>query len=130
MTEQVLFYKSLKGLAKQNFRVSKSKENNRCMYRSPNGDKCGVGVLLTQKELCRVMDEYNCNHDPVRTMLETTGIKRFYDFLDLLEDLQYWHDTCLIEEGGLDKNAVYELEKLAMKYRAEVPPYIGKFLTR
>ena len=130
MTQQAIFNKSLKGLSKQNFRLSKSlKEGARCNYLSANGDRCAVGVLLTEEELKKVTGK-SLNDDAVKDLVEALKIKRFSRHIDLLERLQSWHDCYLTHQGGISVYAFHRLEYLASYYLLKIPNYIHKLIIK
>jgi len=92
MTNQQAFNKSAKHLLTQNKRSINLKANtydsNVCLYRSPDGSKCAIGALISDKEY-RASMEGTCASELVRHALP----HKFRNVsTDMLQDLQEMHD--------------------------------------
>lgn len=88
LTEQQIFNRSRNHLLKQNCQ-SLDPESGGCLYRGPNGAKCGIGHLITD-------DEYNEKMEMrgVMSLLEAYTFKNF-DFtnISILNAIQRLHDN-------------------------------------
>lgn len=90
-TEQQVFDQVAKHLLTQN-KKSRAGDNGGCKYRGPNGLKCAIGCLISDKEYKPCMDEDG-------TVLEQIEKGNFPDAHNaLLDALQETHDYCDPEE--------------------------------
>ncbi len=87
LSRQEIFNKVYRHLLTQN---AMAKDNERCMYRSPEGLRCAVGCLLTDGEAVE------CDSELAGvTGLYKKGVlpKRLIDSMELLSHLQLVHDA-------------------------------------
>lgn len=71
-------------------------ENETCMYRTPEGLKCAVGVLIPDDLYHPSMDKASGNGTAIQELVRWNQFKFpewFIDNLCLLSQLQYVHDT-------------------------------------
>lgn len=92
MTDQATFDKIVRHLLRQNKR-SRMPDGNICLYRGPNGLKCAIGCLISDKEyrhefegarVAMLLTSYNCK--------QLMGLN-----IRLLTAMQRLHDECEVE---------------------------------
>jgi hypothetical protein len=65
-------------------------KNGKCVYRSPNGDRCAVGVLISDEEYLKKME----GKTVVKLLFDEQMPKRLLPHVKLLAELQAVHDYC------------------------------------
>jgi hypothetical protein len=96
MTNQEIFSKAY--LHAKSMKAIAADEDGRCMYRSPNGEKCLMGSFIPDDKYDPVMERLN-----IRQLITTTSFYRsiFIEIgltdekssnVDFLRELQYCHD--------------------------------------
>jgi hypothetical protein len=103
-TKQEIFDKVINGLVSQN--LQQSHLNDRCMYRGPNGLKCAAGHLIPD-EIYEPAMEGNRIGYVVKKYKMLQDIDYFVDneILNMITDLQIWHDISPIRLDSLKKIA-------------------------
>lgn len=106
MTNQEVFDKVVAHLRKQN---AKSADNERCLYRAPDGKMCAVGCLIPDEMYDPEMEGATASDEIVGQVLDELKID-----WKLALDLQYIHDDYDVEEWE------ERLEFIAMQYKLEM----------
>lgn len=120
MTEQEVFDAVCAGLAKQDWRLARSRDGA-CRYRTAEGLGCAVGVLLDDETAAKCDELTDCWCGGVYGVREVLP-EMYHEHLALLRDLQIAHDGA--QQGdvaelkmrlantaaayGLDATAVYQ----------------------
>jgi len=80
-------------------------ESGACKYRTANGLKCAVGVLIPDAEYSKWMDRAGSLHEVIRTAhrnnLMTPTIQLMHEHRLLLTSLQEAHDYAALWEDGM-----------------------------
>lgn len=84
--KQEIFDKVTKHLLEQNKQALN--ENDRCMYRAPNGLKCAAGCLIPDSDYSPIMEEKS-----VRNVSYFRDAGYSSEEIELLYELQVIHDT-------------------------------------
>lgn len=71
-------------------------KNGKCAYRSPNGDRCAVGVLISDEEYLKKME----GKTVVKLLIDGQMPERLLRHVNLLAELQAVHDYCFSEAGS------------------------------
>lgn len=89
-----------------------------CQYRSPEGNKCAVGVLISDKYYRKTME-----NNPIDVIIERYTLPEFIkDNSDLLDDLREWHDMGTARMTHLtSRQNVREFKRIAKRYGCTVP---------
>lgn len=111
LTSQEIFDTVAAHLIKQGHKSKRS--DNFCLYRGPDGDKCAIGILITDDEYSQEMES-----NAVQS-LESSGFlpKRLKPHLNLLYDLQVSHDEHFfnVDELRLRLRVVANRHKLSFE---------------
>lgn len=102
--QQELFDQVVAGLALQGFQTAT--DVNGCLYRAPNGRKCGIGQLIKDEDYDPVMERNGVYQSVVYRILEkSTGIEPTRENLNWFGDLQGCHDNACFERS-MEQNLV------------------------
>lgn len=95
MNKQQLFDKVATHLLTQ---MKQSKDGQSCVYRSPNGNKCAVGCLITDEYYSRRLEGFNVNDDAVKDAVIGSVGRLSEASFNMLYHLQAVHDEYAPEE--------------------------------
>ena len=91
LTDQDIFDIAVNGVLKQN---CQSRIGNRCVYRGRNNTKCAVGHIILDKDYNPDMDSTTIKNTSAEAIIRnTTELHDLVLHIDLIKDLQYWHDN-------------------------------------
>jgi hypothetical protein len=119
MTNQEIFDTVLHGIRKQG-RPSVS-QDGRCLYRGPDGLKCGVGLLIDDSEYCPEMEGKSadgCSGDEKENIVCNLLKKKNIDTI-LAGKLQEAHDNAAYGNQGQLKKFTEEFEERMQKLAKE-----------
>lgn len=97
MYDLALFDKVVAHLLKQNAK-SETSPGGFCKYRGPNGLKCAVGFLISDKAYSDSIEYASVVDDKVKVALAKSGVSITEDNILMLTDLQYLHDRYEVSE--------------------------------
>lgn len=89
-----------------------------CQYRSPDGNKCAVGVLISDKYYRKTME-----NNPIDGIIERYTLPEFIKYNSgLLDDLREWHDMGTARMTHLtSRQKVRDFKRIAKRYNCTVP---------
>lgn len=103
LTNQKVFDNALFGVRGQGYKQSRRRLTDGllgpCLYRGPDGLKCGIGHSIEDDALAREMDTGDvggCGGQSIRACLLDSRVFAIFGGVDksLLKDLQDAHDSC------------------------------------
>lgn len=101
-TEQEVFDYVMRALLKQGKPAVTADEVNtggvRCVYRAPDGSKCAVGHLLTEKDMARIYRSRPDQNLSFRRITDTLALPYNSRRVQFIEDLQALHDSVARKE--------------------------------
>lgn len=119
MTPQEIFNKSYLGLLKQGCKAAEDDYGNGCMYRTPEGHACAVGLLIDD-ETAEEWDHYG----GVKSVIEKLGNDApewLVDNQRLLCEMQSAHDLSPIYKADFLENIREAFARIAEGHNLEVP---------
>jgi hypothetical protein len=112
MNIQIAFNKVVRHLLKQK---QAARAGGRCVYRSPEGLKCAVGCLISDKAYDPFIEGKGLKGEPVKRALELSGVPVDDRSLEILYQTLCVHDMVPVPEWRTN------LEEIARKYALKFP---------
>ncbi len=119
MNNQEAYNAALFGIRAQNYKQSVG--NSGCLYRGPEGRKCGIGHSLPDDLVEQYMPDGSAD-TAIQPVLDTCeGIRSFYKDCSggLLQDLQWHHDQTLANGANAFER---EMQRIATIYDLTYTP--------
>jgi hypothetical protein len=103
-------------------RVASYSPSSGCVYRGPNGLKCAVGHLIPDSQYKKEMENVGASHLLIK--YDIPALKSGDDnFVELLDDMQSAHDSCLADYGGSESTIRNGLKAWQAKMREIAEQY-------
>jgi hypothetical protein len=93
-------------------------EHQMCAYRGANETMCAVGAIMADDEYESSFENKSIDELVYENRLPPSFKKRIKPNLDMLSDLQYFHDHCLeYRDGRFTRDAESHINKFAAKWK-------------
>ena len=93
-------------------------EDQTCAYRGANGTMCAVGAIMSDDEYESSFENRSIDELVYENRLPPSFENRIKSNLDMLSDLQYFHDHCLeYRDGRFTEDAESHINRFAAKWK-------------